>query len=176
MRLKIRNLCLLIGALVLVPVSVIQAAGFQSYENRQAGLRLGYPAGWIKSESTPGVLVAFGAPKEKANLKLVENVTVVVQDLTPDVATLEKYTAMYDAQRKKDPSVVLVESKKTVLGGLPAQRIVCTAKQGGMDVKFMQVWTVRGKKAYLCTYGAAKENYATFLKEAEGILRSLEFI
>ena len=45
-----------------------------------------------------------------------------------------------------------------------------------MDVKFMQVWTVKDKRAYLLTYGAAKENYATFLKEAEGIIQSLKFI
>ena len=121
MRSRKFSLGLLTGALVLISVSAASAEDLKPYENKQAGLRLRYPAAWVKSETLKGALVAFGAPKEKANLKLVENVTLVIQDLAPDVATLEKYTAMYDAQRKKDPSgVALVESKKTVLGGLPA--------------------------------------------------------
>ena len=177
MRSRIVNGCLLFGGLTLFPVEAVYAGPMQSYENTKAGVRLTYPKGWIKSENVPGALVAFGVPEEKANLDMVENVMVVVQKLPPEVPTLEKYTTMYEAQRKKDPvGTQTIVSKETMLGGLPAQLIVCLSKKGGLDVEFLQVWTVKDNKAYLLTYGAVRDKYANFLKEAEGIIASLKFI
>ena len=152
------------------------AADMLSYENKQAGAKLKYPADWIKSETLEGTVVAFGAPKARANLKMVENVALVVQDVTAD-ATLDKYTAAYEKERKKSPNAPkILESRKTTLGGQPAQRIVCLGTQGGLEIEFLQVWTIRKQKAYLLTYGSSKETYANFSKEAEKIISSLVFI
>ena len=170
-----RSLCWLIAAAMMLPVSAA-AAGWLFYENKKAGVKIKYPADWVMTETLAGSVVAFGVPKEKANLKMVENVTVTVQDLTPD-ATLEKYTRAYEAERKKDPhGPVVVESRKATLGGQPAQRIVCIGKQGGMEIEFLQVWTIKDHKSYLLTYSAEKKTYMKFAKEAEKIISSLVFI
>ena len=151
------------------------AEEMKAYENKQAGLRMRYPAGWVMDDKVAGVLVAFGAPQDKANLKLVENVTVVVQDLVRD-ERLETYTRSYEQQLKNDPSTKVIESKKTMLGALPAHRIVCVGQQGNLQIQFLQVWTVKGGKAYLFTYGASKDTFGNFLSEAESIISSLKFL
>ena len=175
MKIKKTSLCLFVIAAMMLPISA-GAGDMLSYENQQAGVKMKYPADWIKSETLEGAVVAFGAPKAKANLKMVENVSLVVQDVTPD-ATLDKYTAAYEMERKRNPNGPRVaESRKTTLGGQPAQRIVCFATQNGMEIEFLQVWTIRKQKAYLLWYGASKETYANFSKEAEKIISSLMFI
>ena len=174
---KKQRLVLWVGLLTLFSTYAIAADSVLVYENKPAGVKLRYPADWIKSETLPGALIAFGAPKEKANLKMVENVTLSVQVPSKEFATLEKYTRMYDEQRKKDPiAPKVLESKKTTLGGLPAQRIVCVGQQNGMEIQFLQVWTMRKGKAYLFTYGSSKETYKNFEKEAEKIIASLAFV
>ena len=175
MKLKTKGLCLFVAAAMMLPMSA-GAADTLSYENNKAGVKLKYPADWIKSETLEGTVVAFGAPKAKANLKMVENVSLVVQDVTPD-ATLDKYTAAYEKERGKDPNGPKVaESRKSTLGGQPAQRIVCVSTQNGMEIEFLQVWTIRKQKAYLLTYGSSKATYMKFSKEAEKIISSLVFI
>ena len=177
MKLRKRSFGLWLGAWLLLPVSVM-ASAVLPYENKEAGVKLKYPADWIKAENLPGTLVGFGVPKEKANLKMVENVLLTVDNNLPaEAATLEKYTKMYEEQRQKDAIAPrLLESKKTKLGGLPAQSIVCAGKQKGMDIKFWQIWTVKDGKAYLFTYGASKETYPKFLKEAERIVASFTLV
>ena len=173
--LRKRSLCLLIAVLMMLPLSAA-AEGWLSYENKQAGVKLKYPPDWVMTETLAGAVVAFGVPKEKANLKMVENVTVTVQDLTPD-ATLEKYSRAYEEQRKNDPiAPKVIESRKTTLGGLAARRIVCLGKQKEMEIEFLQVWTIKDHKSYLLTYGAEKNTYAKFVKEAEKIISSLVFV
>ena len=173
-RLK-RSLCGILAAGLLYSLPAM-AETFLAYERPEAGVKLKYPADWIKSESLPGVLVAFGVPKEKANLKMVENIALTVQELPADMSTLETYTSMYEKQREKDPNPPkVIESKKTKLGGQPAQSIVCIGKQNGLEIQFWQVWTIKDAKAYLFTYGAEKKTYKNFLKEAERITASFIF-
>ena len=174
-KIKETSLCLFVVASMMLPLSA-SAADMLSYENSTAGVKLKYPADWIKSEALPGAVVAFGVPKEKANLKMVENISLTIQDLTPD-ATLDKYTAAYEKERKNNPDgPKVLESRKTTLGGQPAQRIVCVGMQNGMEIEFLQVWTIRKQKSYLITYGSSKETYAKFSQEAEKIISSLVFI
>ena len=162
---------------VLASTGSLRAEEFAVYENKAAGLKLRHPAAWVQDEKVPGVLVAFGAPKEKANLDLVENVTLMVHDVTPETSTLEKYTQKYVAELASDTSdAKIVESHETVLAGLPAHRIVCVGKHGKFDIQFSQIWALNKGKAYLCTYGAPKATYPKFLSEAEGIMASLEFV
>ena len=164
------------ATLAFLHAGAVMAAEQVSYENKKTGLKFSYPANWVADEKVPGIAVAFGAPKDKANLDLVENVTVIIQDLTPERSTLERYTKAYEKELKSEPSAKVVESTKTTLAGLPAHMIVCVGKQGTFDIRFMQVWTVKDGKAYLLTYGAPKSTYENFLAEAESIISSLRFI
>ena len=176
MRLRTKRGLLIVTAVSCFAFTTADAAGVKPYVNAKSGVNISYPADWVKSENVPGALVAFGAPKEKANLKMVENVTLTVQELPQEFATMDKYTKMYEKQREQTPDPPkVIESKKMKLGGQPAQSIVCVGKQNGMDIQFWQVWTVKDAKAYLFTYGAEKSSYTKFLKEAERIIASLSF-
>jgi serine/threonine-protein kinase len=146
-----------------------------TYENPTYGIRIEYPSDWTKQEQLAGTVVAFLAPRESGE-DFVANVSILAQDLTAQPMTLDEYTNQTlgrIAQFVTD-SVVL-DSSAATLGGSPGHKAVFTGKQGTYGIQSMEVWTVKGDKAYLMLFVAAASRYPALLATAQEMIDSFEF-
>ena len=152
-----------------------ELSGYDIYENSTYGVRISYPADWEKTENFMGTPVVFLAPKECAEDRFQENLNIMTMDMSGQEATLQEYTAASEEQIKQVVTdAQITESADTTLAGSPAHRIVFSGTQGAYKLKWMQVWTIKNKKAYGITYTAEADKYDAYLDKVNKMIRSFE--
>jgi hypothetical protein len=71
----------------------------------------------------------------------------------------------------------LTSSIPTILaGGNPVQRIEYTAKQDQLDLRFIQVITIKDGKEYIITFGAPKEQFPSDLPAVQQMVDSFQIL
>jgi len=74
------------------------------------------------------------------------------------------------------PDLKLIESTDYKVGGNNAHKIVFTATDDKKNErKAMQIWTLRGDKAYLITYKAEPGKYSRYLPIIQKMVDSFQF-
>ncbi len=152
---------------------------FLTYESSAHGIRLKYPSDWTKTEQIEGNLVAFYSPMESLLDTYREGLGVAVQNISHPM-TLDEYTQLSLDQLKQISNTIIIDSSATTLAGSPAHKVVYTGKielsDKQVDVKFMQVYTIKDNKVYILTYVAEAKKYSKFLGTIQEMVDSFEII
>ena len=154
---------------------------FKVYENPTFAIRMQYPSDWekvepgqISYESSFNIIVGFVSPKESvSDTSPPPALSIGIQNLSfSQNITLDQYSAAHINFIRQQASVL--ESNTTTLKGnnnFPAHKIVYINNEGQ---KIMQVWTIKGDKAYHITYAANETRYNDYLPLAQKIIDSFE--
>jgi serine/threonine-protein kinase len=144
------------------------------------GIKIEYPAGWTQELEGAG-LVTFIANLQSGNSNTYPAaVGIKVQNLVSSKnISLNEITKMQIKDLKqRHPDFKLIESTESMLAGNNmAHKIVFTATDDSEHQrKAMQIWTLKGDKAYLITYKAEPEIYSKYLPTVQKMIDSFQII
>lgn len=146
-----------------------------SYENFSHNFKLNYPEVWSQRDRndffTSGIV--FFSPLANDSDLFQERVSVLVEDLSKNMS-LAKYTAesIAEIKRLSDPKVDV--SKVVQLGSLPGRQVIYQGEENGNRVQRMQIWSIKGDRAYVITYTAQPHSYEEYLPTVEKMIKSFE--
>lgn len=152
------------------------STAFLPYLNFTKGIRLKYPADWVKEERMPDpVIVIFLSQAEGPTDRFRENVNIMMETLPPGV-TLQNYVDYSLNTLKNTPGSSLIESGPTTMANLPAYKTIFSVNNGQMILQYQQISTCKGNKVFTVTYTAEKANYDKFLSTIETLIGSIEIV
>src|SRR5919199_472607 len=151
--------------------STIGNAALLTYTNYTAGIKIQYPSNWqLQRPDNPFDTLRFISPAGGI-------LGIQVSDIPPDVSLAQEATAGVNMLSKSFDNFTLASTTPTTIaGGNPAQRIEYTAKQGQLDLMFIQVVTIKGGKEYILTFGAPKDQFPSDLPAVQQIVDSFQII
>ena len=148
---------------------------FLTYGNSNLGITIKYPQTWERRDidnPITGEVVAFVSAKQTEADKFQEKLTISVEDFS---GTLEDFsdTSTNDIT-KHLVKAEIQKPRETTLANKSAYQLIYTGKDGENNLKSMQLFTLKGDKAYIVTYTAAIDNYNDFIQTAETMIKSFE--
>ncbi len=166
----------------IIGLALILAAGWffarpylsLNYENAQYGFALKYPAAWSFAENQGGAAAIFYSPKENALDIFQENVNIVVQDISENPMTLEKYTETAIAQMQSvfGINLEILDSSLISVDKRPGHLFIFIGKGPDGNLQYQCRWTLAGTTAYQITYTALATGYQRHVAAAERIMKS----
>ena len=148
----------------------IDTIKFDTYYSDFPSFNIKYPTEWVTDDKEPAADVIFSAV---AGVN-PSSVQVSHEFLTTNLS-LDKYTSKsVTALRNALPNFKLISNTEDVLFGVDATRLVYTTTEDKKTFKIMQIFSIFGDTAYVVTYIANNENYATDLQIAQRMINSFE--
>lgn len=147
------------------------------YES-QKGYSFHYSSNNWDVEKNPDITLLVNKADKNPSFK--SNINIVVQDLAGQPISLEDYHLLTLNQMEQALGRNTVESDKEVkISGSPAKEIVYTMPQNvnkadASDLKLKQVYLIKNNKAYLITYTAKMDDFATFLNSANEVFETFK--
>jgi eukaryotic-like serine/threonine-protein kinase len=153
------------GATTVTTNSTTADAALLTYTNSTAGIKIQYPSNWQpQSPDNPFDTLRFVSPAGGI-------LGIQVSDIPMDVSLAQEATAGVNMLSKSFNNFSLVSSTPaTIAGGNPAQRIEYTAREGQLDLRFIQVVTIKDGKEYILTFGAPKDQFSSDLPAVQQIV------
>jgi eukaryotic-like serine/threonine-protein kinase len=143
---------------------------FVPYSNPTFGIRTEYPADWgrldlsfLLNNSADIDFYPLDDTSGSKHIRIQVETILSTQNMT-----LEQYSNA----RINSTEGQILGSNSTVLSGLPAREIVFT----NMDLKTMQMWTVKDDRVYVISYIAPEENFQNDLLIAKRMIESFQII
>jgi hypothetical protein len=142
-----------------------------TYINSTAGIKIQYPSNWqLERPDNPFDTLRFISPTGGV-------LGIQVSDIPPDLSLAQETTAGINMLSKSFDKFSLASSTPTTIAeGNPAQRIEYTAKQDQVDLRFIQVVTLKGGKEYIITFGAPIDRFSSDLPAVQQIMDSFQII
>ena len=158
------------------PTSSININKFLTYQDSTLGIKIDYPAGWTH-ELHAGSIVTFLAGLESDSNTYPAGLGIKIQHLKSKNISLNNITKIQIKNLTQNhPDFKLIESTESKIGGNSAHKIVFTATDYKKNERqAMQIWTLKGDKAYLITYKAEPGKYAKYLPIIQKMLDSFQF-
>ena len=153
--------------------------GWDYYYHPGHKIRMKYPKTWIVQEDILNSVVAFSVPgkKDPKEFAFHENVSIVVQDVSDKLQTLELFTDSLQKHLKGIlPTAKITREGSEKVGKYPGQQIVYEVSGGGKTLKWWQVWTVHNHKAYIIASVSEEAKFDKFQKTAKQMVRSFEIL
>ena len=149
--------------------STIDNTALLTYTNSTAGIKIQYPSNWqLQRPDNPFDTLRFVSPAGSI-------LGIQVSDIPLDVSLAQEATAGVNMLSKSFDNFSLASSTPTTIaGGNPAQRIEYTARQGQLDLRFIQVVTIKDGKEYILTFGAPKDQFPSDLPAVQQIVDSFQ--
>ena len=144
------------------------------FDDPISGIKLQYPTSWAKAQlgQPPRANVDFIAAffHQQNRNDSISRIGVASQQLASQDVTLQQYTAnqLKAIQRANATSI---EDENTKIGGNPAHSAVFNLN----GTKVMQIWTLKGDKAYIFAYQGSPSDFPKELANFEKIANSLKF-
>ena len=156
--------------------SSININKFLTYQDSTLGIKIDYPAGWTH-ELHAGSIVTFLASLESDSNTYPAGLGIKIQHLKSKNISLNNITKIQIKNLTQNhPDFKLIESTESKIGGNSAHKIVFTATDYKKNERqAMQIWTLKGDKAYLITYKAEPGKYAKYLPIIQKMLDSFQF-
>lgn len=154
------------------------STNFLTYSNSTYGIKIQYPSNWIKQESqnqSSNDIVKFSSPASTAPASLA----IIGGKPAPQIIPLRVYiNASIYVLRHSFDNFSLIDSNSTNLAGFPAHKIVYKAilPSSGLEVKFMQVLTIKDSKSFVITFGTLPTDFSTYLPTIQKMIDSFAFI
>jgi hypothetical protein len=166
--------------------AAVSASNFLTYQNSTYGISVQHPSNWIKEENhnptSTGRIVKFSSPvgtSQAGQFSPPASLNIIVGNRLPLSVSLEQFSAASTNNlRQSFPHFNLLESSSTTLGGFPAHKIVYTAiiPSSGLEVKFMQIFTIKDGKDFVITSAALPTDFSTYLPTFQKMIDSFAFI
>jgi eukaryotic-like serine/threonine-protein kinase len=150
---------------------------FLTYQDSTLGIKIDYPAGWAQELHVDG-LVTFLTMLETDTNTYPAGLAVKIQNLASKNTSLNEITRVQIKNLTQNhPDFKLIESTKSMLAGIVAHKIVFIATDNsGHERKAMQIWALKGYRAYLLTYKAQPEEFSHYLPLVQKMIDSFQFI
>jgi len=144
-----------------------------TYTDENRGYRIDYNPDWEMERID--VSMVFSSPKESEEDAFQEAVNVVVQELSEMSMTLDELTGHMKEYLQKAEATI-VETGETELGGTKGRFLVVSGKQGDLELKMMQVYTIAGNKVYIVTFTAEQGKFDAYLEDARKMIDSFAML
>ncbi len=147
------------------------------YENTEYQIKIKYPESWqlqIKDIYVAGVteLATIISPKQNDTDRFQEKINIDIEEFSGTLA--ESKQMFIDEIKNTLPDAQIINTSSTTLAFKQANQIIYTGKDGDLELKNLQVWTLKGNKAYVITYTAAIDDYEQFINIANEMINSFE--
>ena len=149
-------------------------AAFLSYENAQYRFRMIYPSGWNVQENTGGSAVTFQSPSEGRDDLYLENMKVVVEDLSSNPMSLEQYKDAQLAKKQSLASFNKVMDGPYKINGFNGWKLAYTGNTG-MLMEWVEICTIKGTTAYDLVFSAQESRYANYVVAMDNMIKSFQF-
>ena len=183
---KKRVLAILLVCILILSTGCHKATleNYKLFRSTPLGFSMEYPSFWSKSADNANGLAVFLTPAEGYSDDYNESVSVrrFALDMEGEDA-YNNYVRGYVGKLETTlKNYKLVSETDVTLGGQPAYQIVyesTDAKDGSTttsEMRFLQIFTQKGKFVYVVTYMAEFSSYSYFLKNAEEMISTFQFI
>lgn len=156
--------------------SNIRAENFSSYEQSNLGITIKYPQNWQRQDIDNFItkeVVAFLSP-QSGDSDFQEKVILSIEDYS---GSLEQSKADFTKEISQRLSAAkIIKTSSTTLAFKPGFQIIYTWKdeENNLNLKNLQIWTLKGNKAYILTYTARENNYNKYIPIVEKMIKTFE--
>jgi len=154
------------------------STNFLSYSNSTYGIKIQYPSSWLKEGShnqSSNDIVKFRSPAATVPASL----NIIGGKPASQSIPLQVYinVSLYILRHSFD-NFSLIDSNSTNLAGFPAYKIVYTGiiPSSGIELKFMQILTIKDSKSFVITFGTLPTDFSTYLPTIQKMIDSFAFI
>lgn len=135
-----------------------------------SGVSFEHPNAWtVQPGGGSGPLLVF--VDKASGVPFRRNVNIIRNDLGQPV-TLADLTAQ-GLKELRESDRTIDRQSSTTLSGLPAHKVQGHSTEEGTEIRFMQVWTVRGDTAWVVTYTADAARFDEALSDVERMLTTI---
>ena len=136
-----------------------------------------YPNKWnVNPNEQMGMSFIIFSPKESENDKFSENINLTIQDLTGKEIDLDKFVEISNNQiNTLATNLNFIESKRIKTEKKEYQKIIFSADQGVLHLKYEQFYFLKNEKAYVLTFTSELGKFSDYEITAEKILNSFRF-
>jgi eukaryotic-like serine/threonine-protein kinase len=151
---------------------------YQSYKNNNLGIKIKYPSNWEQQNINNPLtqeIVTFLSNEVSSNT-IKEKLTISINNYSGTLDESQKYFTQDIKNRITEANIIdnNPEDKSATLANKEARKIFFTGKDGNNILKNLQVWTLKGDKAYVLIYTADKDDFDKFLPSVENMIKSFE--
>ena len=164
---------------VMVFNNILKYRDFINYNNESYNISFKYPQDWSLEEledPITGDIAVLTAPLESGFDLFQEKIYFAIDELPEEVNSLDLYSqTMFKKIRSQlDPDIIIYQGDIENLDGNKARSLMYLRQEGTTSLQQMEIFTVKGNRAYIFTYVAEDTKYHEFLKITKKILGSLE--
>jgi PsbP len=133
-----------------------------------------YAKTWsIDTSKKMGTVFFVFSPLENKADNFRENVNGIIQDLSGQNISLEKYKQITDKQLSEMGKACKVfESSIIKTNNKEYLKVTYSLQQGDFKLKISSICIIKNDNAYLVTFSSAFDKYEQYKKDGEGILNS----
>ena len=148
-----------------------------TYKESNLGITIKYPQSWQRQNIEnifTKELVTFLSPQSSNTDNFQEKVTLSIEDYS---GSLEQSKDDFTKEINQRLSAAeIIETSPTTLAFRPAFKIIYTGKdeKNNLDLKNLQIWTLKANKAYIITYSAEQEDYDKYIPVVEEMIKTFE--
>lgn len=147
---------------------------WQTYIDNVNHFQIKYPDKW-KNKLSNNIII-FLSPQENDEDIFLENVNLMLQDLSRESMTLEKYTELTQKQVIDNFGVpAIISLKNTTISEQKTKEFIYDMNYQDRNLKLKQFWFIRDNTAYLFTYTAERSQYDKYDETATQIIQSFTF-
>ncbi|MGE5415247.1 MAG: DcrB-related protein [Acidobacteriota bacterium] len=131
---------------------------------------------WYTTGQVYGIVFTSNTYPDRQKDVFLENINLMVIDQTKRPMTLDQYTRETEkTEQSKLQKYKLLQSAPCTFAGQPGHQQVISASSGSkkLDLKLLQVWTIKDNKAYVFTYSAEPKMYEKNMPTVERIIKSV---
>ena len=150
-----------------------QIEDFSDYKDSDSEIAIKYPQSW-QGQKTNNIftkeVVTFLSPLgDRDNFQ--EKVILSIEDYS---GTLNQSKDDFTKEINKLSAVEIIETTPTTLAFRPALKTVYTWKneEQNLNLKNLQIWTLKNNKAYIITYTAKQNDYDKFMPIVEKMIKT----
>ncbi|WP_414623250.1 PsbP-related protein [Calothrix sp. CCY 0018] len=147
-----------------------------TYKESNLGITIKYPQSWQRQDIgnifTKELVKFLSLLGKQDNFE--EKVVLSIEDYP---GSLEQSKDDFTKEINKALSAAeIIETTPITLGFKPAFKIIYTGKdeEKNLNLKNLQIWTLKANKAYIITYTAEQKDYDKFLPELKNMIKTFE--
>lgn len=138
------------------------------YDHQASGISLTYSPDWqLSPPKQKSTTIAQFVPQKADSFIIAPEVKIEVSPATAD--SLDQHTTNFVYQITKLPQVKIIDSRPVEFTGKNGHKIIYTLvdPRNGLELKYLQAWTIRNNLVYTMTYHAAIDDYPKFVEVVE---------
>lgn len=152
---------------------------FADYVNDDYQFAIKYPQNWSQQQlddPITGEVVVFATPPETTMDLFIEKLYISVEYLPSEATSLEQYTQMVFERinQTRGGEIKVHEDYKTTIDKSPARKVIYSRKEGGLQLKQMETFTIKNNQVYIAIYTAERAKFSKFYSTVEKIIDSWE--